>query len=427
MRQLGGRYAAAGLWATLLLGFATAGRPAATATTATAGAAPFYANRFTKLPTARALTSLGRKLFFDPGLSASGVLSCASCHDPASHFGPPNGRSVQRGGVQGASEGLRAVPSLMYSQNIPVFSEHYSDDEGDDSVDQGPAGGRTWDGRAESAHDQAREPLLSALEMANPNEHAIAVKLRHAPYAAEFETVFGEGVLPDDAQLLRAALLSLETFQQDPALFYPYTSKYDGWLRRQVALTPQELRGLAVFNDPAKGNCAQCHPSAIKEGAFPQFTDYGYVALGVPRNRALAANADPQYFDLGLCGPLRTDLADRKQYCGMFRTPSLRNVATRRVFFHNGAVHRLVDVLRFYAERDLRPERWYPRGPDGRVWIFDDLPAAYRANIDHEPPLDRRPGEAPALDAADIADLLAFLGTLTDGYGAASAGLSPVN
>jgi cytochrome c peroxidase len=316
----------------------------------------------------------------------------------------------------------------MYAQNIPAFTEHYTDDEGDDSVDQGPAGGRTWDGRAQSAHDQAREPLLSPLEMANANEHAVAAKLRRVPYAADFEAVFGSGVLRDDDRLWRAALMSLETFQQDPALFYPYTSKYDAWLRRQTTLTAQELRGLAVFNDPGRGNCAQCHPSAIKEGAFPQFTDYGYVALGVPRNPAIAANADARYFDLGLCGPLRTDLADRKGYCGMFRTPSLRNVATRRVFFHNGVMHRLVDVLRFYAERDLHPERWYPRGPDGRVKIFDDLPEPYRANVDREPPFDRVPGAAPALTAADIADLLAFLGTLTDGYGAAaSAGLSPVN
>jgi cytochrome c peroxidase len=423
MRQPGYRPVAGGLCATLLLWLAPAGAPCGPQS----GDAPFYANVFAKVPTARAMTSLGRKLFFDPALSSSGALSCASCHDPADHFGPPDGRSVQFGGLRGTSEGSRAVPSLMYTQNIPAFSEHFSDDEGDDSIDQGPAGGRTWDGRAASAHDQAREPLLSPLEMANSSERAIAEKLRRAPYAAEFAEVFGADVLPDDARLFRAALMSLETFQQDPALFYPYTSKYDAWLRRQVALTPQELRGLAVFNDPAKGNCARCHPSAIKEGGFPQFTDFGYVALGVPRNRGIAANADPQYFDLGLCGPLRTDLKDRKPYCGMFRTPSLRNVATRRVFFHNGVMHRLSDVLRFYAERDLRPERWYPRGSDGRVQKFDDLPGPYRANVDHEAPFDRHPGDAPALNAADIADLLAFLSTLTDGYRASSGGVSPVN
>ena len=51
----------------------------------------------------------------------------------------------------------------------------------------------------------------------------------------------------------------------------------------------------------------------------------------------------------------------------MFRTPTLRNVAARRSFFHNGVFHRLEDVVRFYAERDTQPQKWYPRGADGAV------------------------------------------------------------
>jgi cytochrome c peroxidase len=234
----------------------------------------------------------------------------------------------------------------------------------------------------------------------------------------------------DDAKLLRAALMALETFQQEPALFYPYTSKYDAWLRGQTSLSAQELRGLAAFNDPRRGNCARCHPSGIKAGGFPQFTDFGYVAIGVPRNAEIAANADPQYYDLGLCGPLRRDLAARKEYCGMFRTPSLRNVATRHVFFHNGRLHRLVDVLRWYNERDLAPEHWYAKARDGSIQRFDDLPAAYHKNVDVEAPFDRRVGAAPALSAADIDDLLVFLATLTDGYATPrqpAGGVSPVN
>jgi cytochrome c peroxidase len=141
----------------------------------------------------------------------------------------------------------------------------------------------------------------------------------------------------------------------------------------------------------------------MRHGAFPQFTDFGYAALGVPRNPKLPANADPDYFDLGLCGPLRTDLAGRAEYCGLFRTPTLRNVATRRVFFHNGRFHRLEEVLHFYA---------------GGARSYDDLPAAFRANLDRMAPFDRRVGGPPALDAAQIRDLIAFLGTLTDGYAA---------
>ncbi len=130
----------------------------------------------------------------------------------------------------------------------------------------------------------------------------------------------------------------------------------------------------------------------------------------------ITANADPRYYDLGLCGPMRTDLADKKEYCGLFRTPSLRNVAQRGVFFHNGIFHRLEDAVRFYAERDTHPQKWYPRAADGIVVKFDDLPAPYQRNLDTQAPFDRHLGDPPALTDADIRDIVAFLNTLTDGY-----------
>jgi cytochrome c peroxidase len=377
--------------------------------------APFYANTFEKVPSAAAMTDIGRALFFDASLSASGKLSCATCHDPQRAFGPPNDLPVQPGGRGGRQLGVRAVPSLMYAQNLPPFTEHYFDDEGDDSVDQGPAGGRTWDGRAQSAHDQARLPLFSPFEMANANIEAVVAKVRRA-YTAQFRGTFGARVFDDEALAFKAVLLALETFQQSPAEFYPYSSKYDAWLRHETSMSGSELRGLAAFNDPAKGNCARCHPSGMRQGAFPQFTDFGYAAVGAPRNMSNPANAKRDYYDLGLCGPLRTDLADRREYCGLFRTPTLRNVATRRVFFHNGVLHRLDDVVRFYAERDTRPQKWYPRGTNGVTLKFDDLPEQYRDNVDTQAPFDRHLGDQPALSEADIADIVAFLNTLTDGY-----------
>jgi cytochrome c peroxidase len=377
---------------------------------------PFYANAFEKVPSAAAMSDIGRALFFDASLSASGKTACATCHDPRRAFGPPNDSPVQRGGRNGRRPGVRAVPSLMYTQNIPPFTEHYFDDEGDDSIDQGPAGGRTWDGRAQSAHDQARLPLFSPFEMANAGMEAVVAKVQRAAYAAQFRDTFGSKVFDDKALAFKALLMALETFQQSPAEFYPYSSKYDAWLRHETSLSGDELRGLAAFNDPAKGNCARCHPSGMREGAFPQFTDFGYAAVGAPRNSGLPANANPRYYDLGLCGPLRTDLAVRQEYCGLFRTPSLRNVATRRVFFHNGVFHRLGDVVRFYAERDTRPQKWYPLGKNGVTLKFDDLPAQYRDNVESLAPLDRHIGDQPALSEADIKDVVAFLNTLTDGY-----------
>jgi cytochrome c peroxidase len=179
------------------------------------------------------------------------------------------------------------------------------------------------------------------------------------------------------------------------------------------------MRGLKLFEDPQKGNCAACHlDRPTRDGRPPQFTAYQFEALGVPRNKDIPANADPKFFDLGICGPARKDsYAKQASNCGLFKTPTLRNVATRHAFFHNGMFHSLEDVLHFYAERDISPEKFYPREAGGKVEKFNDLPATYRKNIDTiDAPLDPHPGDRPALDDADIGDVIAFLKTLTDGY-----------
>ncbi|TXI21372.1 MAG: cytochrome-c peroxidase [Roseateles sp.] len=381
----------------------------------------FYATRFERQPDAATLTELGRQLFHEPALSASGRQSCASCHDPAHAYGPPNALAVQLGGPDGRSPGLRAVPSLMYKQTTPPFSRHFYDSDGDDSQDQGPTGGFNWDGRASSAHEQAAGPLMSPFEMANTDRRALLQRLQRSPSAAAMRAAFGERLFEQDEQAWRALLLALEVFQQNPADFAPYRSKYDDYLRGRTALSPAEARGLALFNDANKGNCASCHPSGIKRGAFPLFTDLGHISLGVPRNPAIPANRNPRYRDLGLCGPLRQDLAREPEFCGLFKTPTLRNVATRQVFFHNGVMTRLEDAVRFYAERDTRPAEFYPVDRRGRVRRTDDLPQRYQANLNTEPPFGGQPGDPPVLSAQDVADLVAFLHTLTDAPPAAKA------
>lgn len=386
-------------------------------TSSAAGQKPFYALMAERRPSIPRLTELGKALFVDPALSASGKLACASCHSPDHAFGPANDLSVQPGGVEMTRTGVRAAPSLRYVQNVPPFTEHFHEDDGDDSVDQGPTGGHNWDGRANSTHDQARIPLLSAHEMANADAHAVAEIIRKGPHAATFRQVLGQDILDRDDNAFTAVLMALEVYQEVPADFYPYTSKFDAVLRGKATLTAAESRGLRVFNDPAKGNCAACHPSRMREdGGFPSFSDFGFIAVGAPRNRLLPGNADPKFFDLGLCGPDRTDLSTHAEYCGLFRTPSLRNVALRKTFFHNGVFHSLEAVLHFYAERDVRPGKWYPRKPDGTIDKFDDLPAQYRQNVNMEAPFGGKPGGRPAMTDAEIRDVIAFLQTLTDGY-----------
>ena len=365
-----------------------------------------------------ALEALGTRMFRDPSLSASGKLACSSCHDPAHGFGPANDLAVQMGGADMQHPGTRAAPSLTYLEATPPFTEHYfdSDDDGDESVDNGPTGGLTWDGRADRGREQARIPLLAAHEMANKDADAVAARLEQAGYAAQLRKILGVK-LDAPGQVFDAAAEALEVYEQDYRVFYPYSAKYDAFLAGKAKLSPAEARGLALFEDPAKGNCASCHISQrANNGAPPEFTDYGLIAIGVPRNRAIPANADPEHFDLGLCGPDRTDFRDRAEYCGLFKTPSLRNVARRQVFMHNGLFHTLKQVMEFYVERDTDPGKWYPRNPDGTVDKYDDLPAIYHDNINTDPPFDRKPGDKPALDAAEIDDVIAFLGTLNDGY-----------
>ncbi len=292
-------------------------------------------------------------------------------------------------------EGLRRAqacalhPPYATCRKYPPFSEHYFDEAGDESVDQGPTGGHTWDGRADSLHDQAVLPLTSPLEMANESIESVVAKVEHAAYAPRFRAVFGEDVFAEPVRAKSAVLLSLETFQQNPPDFYPYSSRYDGYLKHKLELSARELRGSALFNDQNKANCAHCHVSQIRKGALPQFTDFGYAALGVPRNSTLVQDQDRSFFDLGLCGPLRKDLASHREYCGAFRAPTLRNIALRRAFFHNGVFHSLRQTLQFYAQRDTNPGKWYPKA-NGKPDAYDDLPPELRGNVNREPPFGRK-------------------------------------
>ena len=253
--------------------------------------------------------------------------------------------------------------------------------------------------------------------MANTSPADVAAKLQKTPYVAEFKKTFGDDIFNNPETAFKWATMALEIYQDTPSVFYPYSSKYDAFLRNQTKLSKQEMRGLDLFKDENKGNCASCHIAEMApNGAFPTFSDFGLIALGVPRNMKLAINQDPKHFDMGACGPDRLDLKGRGEFCGLFRTPSIRNVATRQVFFHNGKFTSLEEVVRFYNERDTNPGKWYAKGKNGKVMKYDDLPAQYDANINMDPPFGRKAGQRPPLNEAEIKDIVAFMKTLNDGY-----------
>jgi cytochrome c peroxidase len=387
---------------------------------------------------------VGKMMFFDTTLSGSGRQSCASCHDPDHAYGPPNDLSVQLGGADLKAQGQRAVPSLRYHEYTPAYADLLDNPDGI-SV-PGPGGGFTWDGRAASLADQAKIPLLSTNEMANASGDDVVAKIRTGVYADLFRQAFGAGSLDNPAAAFDLAAKALQAFQLEDPSFHPYTSKFDLYAGNKIGgnLTAAETRGLKLFSDPNGANCASCHyQGAGLNGSSGLFTDFSYEAISVPRNMAIAANADPNYFDMGLCGPDRKDHPDAPDgsnaFCGMFKAPSLRNVATRGSFFHNGVIHSLEQAIRFYNTRDTNPEIWYPTvggtpkaTPDkdfptyglittqyvgGRVEKFNDLPGRYHRSIDTQLPLDgRAAGSKPPMTDAQISDLICFLKTLTDGY-----------
>lgn len=390
-----------------------------------------------------AMAQLGRQIFYDADLSSSGRLSCASCHSPQHAYGPPNDGPVMLGGPDLATQGARAVPSLAYLERQPPFSIGPDNPENENvnlaaMAAQGqsaaraqktassaqaaanivPQGGLFWDGRADTLQDQAVMPLLDPREMDGGDVATVAAKLRNASYAKAFAELFGPGVFGSPRLLVDEAMFAVGRYQVEEPSFHPYTSKFDYWLEGKARLSAAELRGHQLFNDPNKANCAGCHvDQPSRDGLPPLFTDHQYEALGAPRNVALAVNQDAEYFDLGICGPSRTDMAAQTQYCGMFATPTLRNVATRKAFFHNGVFATLQQVLDFYNFRDTDPQNVYPRGADGTVLKYNDVPVRFQANVDvADPPFDRHLGETPAMTAQDETDIIAFLQTLTDGY-----------
>ncbi len=374
----------------LLLVLSACQRPAANSTTGDLGAA-----------------DIGRLIFHDVSLSASGKQSCASCHSPQHAHAQPNALPVQFGGPLLDQAGTRAVPSIRYLADTPPLGFN---EEGT------PLGGFNHDGSVDTFAAQAERPLLAANEMANLTREAVVEKLRKAGYAVKFRQVFGETSLDQVDTAFAMLGLALERYQHDAPEFQPFSSKYDAYLAGRTQLSAAETRGLALFNDEKKGNCAACHPSAKREdGRPPLFTDFTYDALGLPRNTAIPANTDPGYADLGLCKSGRSGRPSQDIHCGKFKVPTLRNVATRQVFFHNGQIKNLRDAVAFYVSRDTRPEDWYPRKAGKLVAKFNDLPAKYHMNVNvEEVPYGGKRGEQPSLSDQEIDDVVSFLRTLTD-------------
>ena len=363
--------------------------------------------------------NLGQQIFTDANLSEPRGTACAACHQANMGFaGNHGGRNGVAVGSLPGSIGSRNAMTNSYLGLIPAPFSFVTTNGVTEAV-----GGLFWDGRADSAELQALGPLLNPLEMNNPDRKSVVDKIAASRYAAQFRRAFGADIFANTDAAFTSIGVAIAAFER--ARLQPFSSKYDAMVRGQTTLSPTEARGMALFMEPTKGNCAGCHlmnPTSGKpeDSAFSEFT---YYATGIPRNPAIPKNADPAFYDLGLCGPDRAPptLPDSvapgvtiSNFCGQFRMPTLRNVAERPAFMHNGFFRNLTEVVRFYSTRNSDPLRWYGQA------VSNDLPTQYLGNIEKvKAPFNRAANAGPALSELEIADIVAFLHTLSDGFTAA--------
>jgi len=348
---------------------------------------------------------LGRLLFFDATLSEPAGQSCASCHDPAAAFTDPDTAKPTSKGVHRERFGSRNTPSAMYMAFSPAF--HFDKAEGD------YVGGQFWDGRAATLEEQAKGPLLNPVEMASPDKRAVVEKVRRTAYAGQFDEVFGKDALAVVEPAFDHIASAIAAFERT-AEFQPFTTKHDAWLQGRAKLSPQELRGLALFNDEKKGNCAACHPSQRRaDGGLPLFTDFTYDNLGVPKNpdnpfygQDKAWNPQgAKFVDRGLGGVVKKRGED-----GKFKVPTLRNITRTAPYMHNGYFRTLRGVVAFYNDRDVRPackgEATEAEAQKRGCWPRAEV----RRNVNAE-----EMGRL-GLTEQQVDDIVAFLQTLSDGY-----------
>lgn len=330
---------------------------------------------------------LGKKIFFDKTLSNPEGQACASCHAPEKAFSDPLGSLISEGAVKGLF-GKRNGPSIMYAMFTPPLNYN-----ADDST---YVGGLFLDGRTNSLQEQALKPFLSNVEMNMKDVHAIVAKVKNADYYNELTTLYGNTV--SDDVLISYVADAIANFEQSQA-FRPFSSKYDFYLKGQAQLTPQELNGLKLFQDTAKGKCANCHITDRDEVAGNAlFTDFTYDNIGVPKNNnSPFLQLGPPFNDLGInfidYGLAVTVNSPAEN--GKFKVPTLRNVAVTAPYFHNGFYTTLEEAVHFYNSRDVDLTIPKPEVP---------------MNVNKEELGNLK------LTPQEEADIVVFLKTLTDGY-----------
>jgi cytochrome c peroxidase len=243
-------------------------------------------------PYSEAKEQLGKSLFFDPRLSASGTQSCATCHNPS--LGWEDGMPLGTG--NGHKKLGRHTPTIL---NL-AWDELYF-----------------WDGRADSLEAQAVGPLASEKEMNMALHKAEEILKGIKGYAPMFKAAF-----PEDGDKINQALIAkaIATFERKVV---SGEAPFDKWINGdESAISDDAKRGFVIFNK--KGNCAACHSGW-------QFSDSSFHDIGLPDD------------DIGRAKHLDLDAMQHA-----FKAVGLRNIADRGPYMHNGSLASLEEVVEHY-------------------------------------------------------------------------------
>jgi cytochrome c peroxidase len=270
--------------------------------------------------------ALGRRLFSDKRLSINGTQSCASCHQPGQAF--TDGKSVSTG-----AEGKSGTRNAMALFNLAWKSSFF------------------WDGRAASIREQVLQPIQNPIEMHESLTNVVAKLAADPDYPKDFARAFGTPQITADvmARALEQFLLTEVS----------YNSKFDRMLLGEAKFTPEEQRGLQLFQteyDPRHGqfgaDCFHCHGGAL-------FQSQGFANNGL----------DETFADLG-----RFKVTNRKGDEGKFAVPTLRNVELTAPYMHDGRFQTLDEVVEHYCTGMKRSATLDPnlgKHPDGGLPLSD--------------------------------------------------------
>ncbi|UGQ47990.1 cytochrome-c peroxidase [Massilia endophytica] len=254
--------------------------------------------------------ALGKMLFFDPRLSGTRSMACASCHNPM--LGWSDGLGTARG--QFGQTLPRSSPSIVNAAYNALLM---------------------WDGRKNTLEEQALAPLDSAVEMNADLEQVLRWFKRSPDYQQAFARAYPNEPIGRDT--LGKAIASFER------TVVSRNSPFDRWLAGEPgALTPQQLRGFALFMDRGRANCVACH-------AAPNFTDGGFHNVGLASGAHREADAG------------RYRIKPIAAMRGAFKTPALRDVEYTAPYFHDGSAATLQAVIEHYnaggrSRANLAPE-----------------------------------------------------------------------